>query len=94
MYVDGLESVNKSTVIVNFSFSFNCLLVDSDLELKWSSCGNYLYSGGRKDNFIRCWDVRNTQQTLYTLPRLCSTNQRLHFDVDYQDNFLVSGNQV
>jgi WD40 repeat protein len=61
--------------------------------MKWSPCGNYLYSGGRKDNFIRCWDIRNTQDVIMKMPRMCETNQRLHFDIDPYGNYLTSGNQ-
>jgi len=61
--------------------------------IKWSRCGNYLYSGARKDNFILCWDIRNTQEILFKMPRICETNQRLHFDVTPNGNYLTSGNQ-
>jgi WD40 repeat protein len=46
-------------------------------QVQWSRDGNYLFSGGRKDREILCWDVRNTGDVLLSLPRLVSTNQRL-----------------
>ena len=46
-------------------------------QVLWSRDGNYLFSGGRKDREILCWDVRNTGDVLLSLPRIVSTNQRL-----------------
>ncbi|KAL0915751.1 hypothetical protein M5K25_013204 [Dendrobium thyrsiflorum] len=34
-------------------------------QVQFSKDGNYLYTGGRKDPYILCWDIRNTVGVLY-----------------------------
>lgn len=53
--------------------------------------GNCLYSGGRKDSEILCWDLRNLGTTLHVINRVCTTNQRLYFDVHFGHNILATG---
>ncbi|GIY32614.1 telomerase Cajal body protein 1 [Caerostris extrusa] len=61
-------------------------------QLQFSPDGNHLYSGGRKDPEILCWDMRNLGTVLYAMRRVCSTNQRMHFDISRSGNYIVSGN--
>ncbi|XP_072179905.1 telomerase Cajal body protein 1-like [Diadema setosum] len=61
--------------------------------LQFSPDRTKLYSGGRKDNEILCWDVRNTGHVLFSALREVSTHQRIYFDLDGEGHYLVSGNQ-
>ena len=61
--------------------------------LAWSPCGNYLYTGARRDGEILCWDVRNPDVgCVYRMRRAAEgTNQRVGFDVECSGRHLVSG---
>ncbi|OQR80034.1 hypothetical protein BIW11_05335 [Tropilaelaps mercedesae] len=61
-------------------------------QLRFSHDGNLLYSGARKDNVILCRDSRNFSKVLYEFPRKCTTNQRVYFDLPYEENYLATGN--
>ncbi|KAF3784705.1 Telomerase Cajal body protein 1 [Nymphaea thermarum] len=64
-------------------------------QVLFSKDGNYLYTGGRKDPYILCWDVRNTVSILYKLYRSSeSTNQRIAFDIEPCGAHLGTGGQV
>uniref|UniRef100_H9G7A3 Telomerase Cajal body protein 1 n=1 Tax=Anolis carolinensis TaxID=28377 RepID=H9G7A3_ANOCA len=58
----------------------------------FSPDGNHLFTGGRKDAEILCWDLRQPGQVLFSVDRTVATNQRLYFDLDSSGVFLVSGN--
>lgn len=60
--------------------------------LQFTSDGYRLFSGGRKDPEIICWDTRNMSKILCFLKREVKTHQRMYFDVHHSDHFLVSGN--
>ncbi|XP_065876960.1 uncharacterized protein [Euphorbia lathyris] len=62
--------------------------------VQFSKDGNYLYTGGRKDPYILCWDMRKTVEVVYKLYR-CSenTNQRILFDVEPSGRHLATGGQ-
>ncbi|CAI2175811.1 1769_t:CDS:10 [Funneliformis geosporum] len=60
-------------------------------QVQFSRDGKYLFSASRKDDFIRCWDIRNTGEILYKLQRSGNTNQRLSFDIDIAGSYLVTG---
>ncbi|XP_015927710.2 telomerase Cajal body protein 1 [Parasteatoda tepidariorum] len=60
--------------------------------LQFSPDGNLLYSGGRKDNEILCWDLRNLGEVLFCMKRYCTTNQRMYFDISRDGRYVVSGN--
>ncbi|RWS31061.1 hypothetical protein B4U80_05124, partial [Leptotrombidium deliense] len=60
--------------------------------LMFSVDGNMLYSGGRKDDEILCWDLRNYGDVMFAMQRSVTTNQRIYFDVSPDGCFLVSGN--
>ncbi|KAK9267315.1 hypothetical protein L1049_009738 [Liquidambar formosana] len=62
--------------------------------VQFSKDGNYLYTGGRKDPYILCWDIRNTVETVYKLYRSTeSTNQRILFDIEPFGRHLGTGGQ-
>lgn len=63
-------------------------------QVQFSKDGNYLYTGGRKDPYIICWDLRNTTGIVYKLERLAmDTNQRIAFDIEPCGRHLGSGGQ-
>lgn len=55
--------------------------------------GNYLFTGGRKDDFIHCWDIRNTMQVVFSMDRPVTNNQRVSFSIDASERYLTSGIQ-
>lgn len=59
--------------------------------LLFSPDGNYLYTGGRKDSEILCWDLREPGNVVFSLKRNVSTNQRIYFDLDSSGRYLLSG---
>ncbi|KAJ8337747.1 hypothetical protein SKAU_G00367130 [Synaphobranchus kaupii] len=60
--------------------------------LCFSQDGNRLYTGGRKDPEILCWDLRDPGRILFSLNRNVATNQRIYFDLDPTGRYLLSGN--
>ncbi|CAH9133702.1 unnamed protein product [Cuscuta epithymum] len=63
-------------------------------QVQFSKDGNYLYTGGRKDPYILCWDLRNTVEIVYKLYRSSeTTNQRIYFDVEPHGHHLGTGGQ-
>nr|CAD7587841.1 unnamed protein product [Timema genevievae] len=59
--------------------------------LQFSPDGTKLYSGGRKDTEILCWDMRYPGTFLYTMHRTVQTNQRVYFDLTSDGRYLLSG---
>uniref|UniRef100_A0A672GF11 Telomerase Cajal body protein 1 n=1 Tax=Salarias fasciatus TaxID=181472 RepID=A0A672GF11_SALFA len=59
--------------------------------LLFSPDGNYLYTGGRKDPEILCWDLREPGKVVFSLKRNVDTNQRIYFDLDQSGRYLLSG---
>ncbi|XP_068164898.1 telomerase Cajal body protein 1 isoform X2 [Antennarius striatus] len=59
--------------------------------LLFSPDGNYLYTGGRKDPEMLCWDLREPGKVVFSLKRNVSTNQRIYFDLDQSGRYLLSG---
>ncbi|XP_057962800.1 uncharacterized protein LOC131154204 isoform X2 [Malania oleifera] len=59
--------------------------------VQFSKDGNYLYTGGRKDPYILCWDVRNTVDIVYKSSEY--TNQRIMFDIEPFGRHLGTGGQ-
>ncbi|KAM9833064.1 telomerase Cajal body protein 1 [Syngnathus typhle] len=59
--------------------------------LLFSPDGYYLYTGGRKDPEILCWDLREPGQVVFSLKRNAGTNQRIYFDLDPSGRYLLSG---
>nr|XP_010908444.1 telomerase Cajal body protein 1 isoform X1 [Elaeis guineensis] len=63
-------------------------------QVLFSKDGNYLYTGGRKDPYILCWDIRNTIEVVYKLYRSAEyTNQRISFDIEPCGRHLGTGGQ-
>lgn len=63
-------------------------------QVLWSRCGNYLYTGARKDGDIICWDVRFQQQEVYRMDRdTKGTNQRIQFDIEPEGRHLATGGE-
>lgn len=60
--------------------------------LLFSPDAQRLYSGGRKDDDIVCWDMRFPGAVLHRLVRSVTTNQRMYFDMDSSGKYLISGN--
>ncbi|CAI9736796.1 telomerase Cajal body protein 1-like [Octopus vulgaris] len=60
--------------------------------IMFSSDGTKLYSGGRKDPEILCWDLRDPGTVLYVATRQVETNQRIYFDLSHSGQYLISGN--
>ncbi|XP_015684771.1 telomerase Cajal body protein 1, partial [Protobothrops mucrosquamatus] len=58
----------------------------------FSPDGLYLFTGGRKDAEILCWDLRQPDEVVFSLSRTVGTNQRLYFDLDPSGRYLLSGN--
>lgn len=59
--------------------------------LLFSPNGYHLYTGGRKDSEILCWDLRDPGQVLFSMQRNVNTNQRIYFDLDQSGRYLLSG---
>ncbi|KAG0761078.1 hypothetical protein G6F29_010857 [Rhizopus arrhizus] len=62
-------------------------------QVKFSKDGNYLFSASRHANSILCWDIRDSANILYELPRPGKTNQRIHFDFDPSGRHIITGDQ-
>ncbi|GAB1605481.1 telomerase Cajal body protein 1 isoform X1 [Argonauta hians] len=60
--------------------------------LLFSPDGTKIFSGGRKDPEILCWDLRNPGRILCVAPRQVETNQRIYFDLSQSSQHLISGN--
>ncbi|XP_072114543.1 telomerase Cajal body protein 1 [Mobula birostris] len=58
----------------------------------FSPDGNLLYSGGRKDPEILCWDIRQPGKVLFSMLRSATTNQRMYFDLELCGRYIISGN--
>ncbi|KAG7465300.1 hypothetical protein MATL_G00174900 [Megalops atlanticus] len=59
--------------------------------LLFSPDGQRLYTGGRKDPEVLCWDLRDPGRVLFSLKRSVTTNQRIYFDLDASGRYLLSG---
>lgn len=62
--------------------------------LRFSACGNYLYTGGRRDENMYCWDARYVSGAVYAMRRATkTTNQRIFFDVEPCGRHLGTGGE-
>ncbi|KAJ6636362.1 Telomerase Cajal body protein 1 like [Pseudolycoriella hygida] len=59
--------------------------------LKFSSDGQRLVTGARKDKKLLVWDTRNLSAPLLCFKRNAETNQRIYFDLSRSGRWLVSG---
>ncbi|XP_040202762.1 telomerase Cajal body protein 1 [Rana temporaria] len=57
----------------------------------FSPDGNCIFTGGRKDPEILCWDVRHPGKLLCSMKREVNTNQRIYFDMEISGRYLLSG---
>ena len=66
-------------------------------QVRWSPCGRMLFSGGRRDGDVLCWDLRMTadqqdsSRLLCRFPRDARTNQRVQIDVHRSGCYLLTG---
>jgi WD40 repeat protein len=63
-------------------------------QVKFSKDGRYLFSASRHATSILCWDVRDSANILYELPRQAKTNQRTSFDLDATGRYLITGDEA
>jgi len=61
-------------------------------QVMFSKDGTKLFSGGRKDNDIVCWDIRQPGMVLYTMQREVTTNQTIQFSLSNCQKYLTSAN--
>ncbi|GBG86460.1 hypothetical protein CBR_g41455 [Chara braunii] len=62
--------------------------------IQFSRDGNYLYTGGRKDPYVLCWDIRQTSGIVYYMERMTSTtNQKMVFDIEPCGRHLATGGE-
>jgi len=59
-------------------------------QVSFSEDGGCLLTGGRKDNEIICWDLRQPGHVLWTVNRVAATNQTIGFSL--RGRHLVSAN--
>lgn len=59
--------------------------------LKFSSDGMKLFSGGRNDSRLICWDMRKMGEAYKIFDRVVTTHQRIYFDSTPDDRYLISG---
>ncbi|KAI8050045.1 WD40-repeat-containing domain protein [Thamnidium elegans] len=62
-------------------------------QVKFSKDGTLLFSASRHSNSILCWDIRDSANILFELPRPGKTNQRISFDLDATGKYLITGDQ-
>nr|CCA23064.1 conserved hypothetical protein [Albugo laibachii Nc14] len=62
-------------------------------QVRFSHDGNLLFTAARRDGRIHCWDLRRTNDILYTFHRKADTNQRIAFDLHCGGRYLVTGSQ-
>lgn len=59
--------------------------------LGWHQDSWRLFSGGRQDDAILCWDMRKFDIPFLRYPRPAFTNQRFSFDLDSSGRYLATG---
>ena len=66
--------------------------LDSSISsIQWSKDGCYLWASGRRNQHIMCWDVRYTRQEVGRVARDAGSNQRIGFDIDPWNEYVVTG---
>uniref|UniRef100_A0A1B6L8K9 WD repeat-containing protein 79 n=1 Tax=Graphocephala atropunctata TaxID=36148 RepID=A0A1B6L8K9_9HEMI len=63
-------------------------------QLLFSQDGSQLFTAGRKDSEILCWDLRYLGQILYVMKRPHTTNQRIYMDLSTDGHQLLSGSST
>jgi len=85
-------SYSKTVGVYSMTGTRLCLLAGHTggvTQVSFSKDDRRLYSGGRKDDYILCWDLRNPGQVLHHLKREVSTNQRIQFG--FAGDCVISG---
>jgi len=59
-------------------------------QLTFTKDGTKLFAGGRKDNELLCWDLRQPGMVLYTMQREVTTNQTIQFCLSPCEKYLSS----
>lgn len=60
-------------------------------QIRFSQDGHYLFSGGRMDPEILCWDIRNPGKLVYSILRKVDTQQKIQFDLSSDGTYLITG---
>jgi len=52
-------------------------------QIRYSSCGTFLWAGGRRSRELLCWDLRagDSKEPYWRVPRECRTNAHIQFDL-------------
>lgn len=90
----ALGSFDKTIGLYCDDGSVICLLqghIGGLTHMKFSSDGLKLFTGGRKDSRLICWDMRHLGEAYKTYDRVVSTHQRIYFDVTPDNQYLISG---
>lgn len=61
-------------------------------QVTFSKDGRKLFAGGRKDNELLCWDLRQPGMVLCTMQREVTTNQTIQFALSSCEKYLSSAN--
>lgn len=61
--------------------------------MRFSPDGRFLFTAARRDPRIHCWDIRATNEILYTFQRAADSNQRIEFDLHCAGRYLATGSQ-
>jgi hypothetical protein len=62
-------------------------------QLKWSTCGNYLFVNCRKNDYLYCYDVRNQKKAVGSMFRKSfARQQKMIMDTDPWGQYLVTPN--
>lgn len=94
MFVAGSYSRQIGIYDLRQATEPQCLLTGQKgglTNVKFSSDSRLLFSGGRKDQEILCWDMRNLGEVLEVFKTSSYTNQTMYFDVSPDDKFISSG---
>ena len=92
----ALASYNKSSAVyLDPRAQLLCVLEGQKggiTQIEFSPDGTKLFTGGRKDNELLVWDMRNPGMLYAVLNRKVDTNQRIYFDMDSSGRYIFSGN--
>ena len=91
--IECLEPFFCKNIFIWFRYQYTKLIylrpTTFSFQVSFSKDDRRLYSGGRKDDHILCWDLRNPGQVLHHLKREVSTNQRIQFG--FAGDCVISG---
>ena len=91
----ALASYNKSSAVyLDPRAQLLCVLEGQKggiTQIEFSPDGTKLLAGGRKDNEILIWDMRNPGSLYAVLNRQIDTNQRVYFDIESNGRYVFSG---